>query len=58
MTNKQLIFLIVLGFAIMPYSVQVTGEESVYTVMAYEMWFHGNWLSPRRYTVSHIIDRP
>ena len=49
MTNKQLIFLIVLGFAIMPYSVQVTGEESVYTVMAYEMWFHGNWLSPTLY---------
>ena len=49
MTNKTLAVLIALSFGVMLFSVQVTGEESVYTVMSYEMWFHKNWLSPTLY---------
>lgn len=50
MSNKVLAALIALSFGILLFSVQVTGEESVYTVMSYEMWFHKNWLVPTLYS--------
>ncbi len=46
MTNSRLIALIIIGFIAMLFSVQYTGEESVYTVTSYEMWYHEQWLSP------------
>ena len=49
MTNPKLIALIVIGFVAMLFSVQYTGEESVYTVSAYEMWYHERWLNPTLY---------
>jgi 4-amino-4-deoxy-L-arabinose transferase-like glycosyltransferase len=49
MTNPRLITLIVVGFIAMLFSVQYTGEESVYTVTSYEMWYHEQWLGPTLY---------
>ncbi len=30
-------------------NVQFTGEEGVYTIMSYEMWFHNNWMMATHY---------
>ncbi len=30
-------------------NVQFTGEEGVYTIMSYEMWYHQNWLTATHY---------
>jgi hypothetical protein len=49
MTNIKIFTLIVIGFIVMLFSVQYTGEESVYTVSAYEMWYHRQWLNPMLY---------
>jgi 4-amino-4-deoxy-L-arabinose transferase-like glycosyltransferase len=49
MTDLKILALIVAGFVATLFSVQYTGEESVYTVSAYEMWYHGQWLSPTLY---------
>ena len=49
MTKTNFLLLIFIGFIALLFSVQVTGEESVYTIGAYEMWYHEQWLSPTLY---------
>ncbi len=45
-----------LSFVITFFSVQYTGEEAVYTVMSYEMRYHGRVLTPIMY--GQAYDRP
>ena len=49
MTKIIFFLLLALGFIALLFTVQVTGEESVYTIGAYEMWYHEQWLSPTLY---------
>ncbi len=41
-----LFWLAAASFLILPFNVQYTGEESAYTIQAYEQWYHQAWLHP------------
>jgi 4-amino-4-deoxy-L-arabinose transferase-like glycosyltransferase len=46
MADRTLFGLVLAGFLLMLFSVQYTGEEAVYTVSSYEMWFQNQLLNP------------
>lgn len=48
--NYAIIFtLLSLSYLLNLKNVQFTGEEGVYTIMSYEMWFHNNWMMATHY---------
>lgn len=48
-TRISILALIAFSYIIMFWSVQYAGEESVYTIMSYEMYVNKTWLTPTRY---------
>ena len=48
-TRISILALIALSYIIMFWSVQYAGEESVYTIMSYEMYVNKTWLTPTLY---------